>query len=748
MTTSNRHTTSLLWTVSLLFAIVLFYSPTPSLAGTTLDVSPSPASTFICPDACTCSDITINQRDVKHARCDSTEALHDKQWTVNSLDLSGLGLTKVPAIVEKLRELTRLDLSNNQITEVARISQRVHELNLSHNKISSGKLAKLPTSLRKLNLTHNHITVVPEDLKRLEHLRELELTGNPINCSCETIHVRNWLQSRHIWTENAIKCSLPATYKGRPWLQVKQSEVCPMTPTEIEEEKNIWEDTNDLMMGDQPAAEDEDHHEEEEEKVEDFHDHHDHDQQGLLEDDYMPYEDDPRASSDDLEGSGHGLTHEDPMMHKPTFDTEVEGSGSVVRPRISADHVESSTTPPGGDDEEDDGSGDALIPLVPISRGNLGHQRPDSDFHDEDENEDEDHRRDDHDDPIEEPEGEPTPPGAAKGLGIFGNGMENEHPVTESTIVKDKAPEVGAAPDTTRILGGTDKGASLHNAEKTDEADATKLYILLGMILIVMIGLIVFVVVKQKNARRRNNRRGQDVENAKDKELQDMNKRLIGKPLEKNNGTAENAPLIGDRDKSDFARPINGQRDCDKIGFNPYEKPASPLDEKHIPLKGRAEDQPHEEQKQQSPAMESFKPNGRAESKDSINEEGNNNNNNEDMNNNNQFHPIQNGYPQENGISPHSPPMETSPASVHKTKKDEDWEKYTPRSPDMKRYSPVYSPDTGRVKIKMAEMPKPKTPLLVTRSRSNAGQIITTPNLNQRPQRPVMVAAGDDQNEV
>ncbi|EDW56754.1 GM15647 [Drosophila sechellia] len=52
---------------------------------------------------------------------------------------------------------------------------------------------------------------------------------------------------------------------------------------------------------------------------------------------------------------------------------------------------------------------------------------------------------------------------------------------------------------------------------------------------------------------------------------------------------------------------------------------------------------------------------------------------------------------------------------------------YLPSSPKSGRYSPVYSPETGRVKIKLTETPKPKTPMLVTRSKSNAGDIITTP---------------------
>lgn len=43
----------------------------------------------------------------------------------------------------------------------------------------------------------------------------------------------------------------------------------------------------------------------------------------------------------------------------------------------------------------------------------------------------------------------------------------------------------------------------------------------------------------------------------------------------------------------------------------------------------------------------------------------------------------------------------------------------------------VYSHDTGRVKIKLAETARPKTPILVTRSRSNAGDDEFVNEVNQ-----------------
>lgn len=673
-------------------------------------ISPQP---FHCPESCTCTDITIGHREVKHARCESIEALHDKQWPVFSLDLSGLSLTKVPATVEKLRNLTHLNLSNNHITEVARVSQRIQELNLSHNRIGSGKLTKLPTNIRKLNLAHNHITVVPHALTKLVHLHELELSGNPINCSCETIQVRNWLQSRRIWTEDVIKCSLPPKYKGRPWLQVKQSEMCPMTPAEIEEEKNIWEDTNDLMMGDQPAAgSGEGHHEDEVHHEDDDHLEHD-----ALEEDYMRVDDDPRAmpygEADAELDEGSGVVHTPDVLHRDAIP-EVEGSGSgAFVPRINIDKIDSTTTHPDGDDEEGSGEELPFIPIIPIIRTTLDKTKPDKDFNAEDKPE------------VEEPMPQPT-------LGIFEPHSEDD--LTSTTPIPAGG-SIGGPLDPKLMAGAPNSGVS---TEQTDTASSGKLYLVLGAIFLLMVALIVIVALKQRNARNRNNRRGQaDVEAAKQTELQDMNNRMVGKPLEKK-GNGESAPLMGQREKSDFARPINGQKDSDKIGFNPYEKPQTP-DIKQVPLKSHA---PTEEsfEKTKQPELGSFKPSDRVESKDSINENGpNNNNNDDDLNNNNQFQPIANGYPQENGVT-HSQPME-SPPSVHKAKRDEEWEKYTPRSPDMKRYSPVYSPDTGRVKIRLSETPQPKTPLLVTRSRSNAGQMILTPNLSQRPHRPENVEA-------
>ncbi|XP_031620447.1 protein windpipe-like [Contarinia nasturtii] len=63
------------------------------------------------------------------------------------------------------------------------------------------------------------------------------------------------------------------------------------------------------------------------------------------------------------------------------------------------------------------------------------------------------------------------------------------------------------------------------------------------------------------------------------------------------------------------------------------------------------------------------------------------------------------------------------PNGVHSDKINDnanDQKQFQPISPKPSRYSPVYSHDTGRVKIKLIETTRPKTPILVTRSADNA----------------------------
>lgn len=229
-------------------------------------------SAFNCPDQCSCIEVQRNRHSYNHAKCTSLDGLRQlgKTSDIHSLDLSNITLTKITNQLDKLTNLTKIDLHDNRLSEINSLSsKRVRILNLSNNRITSGKLTKIPIHVKHLNLSHNDITYLPLDFKKLIHLKTLELADNPLNCTCDTLEVRNWLQEKHVWTDKPILCMAPLQFKGRSWLQIRQSDVCESNG--LDEPRTLpyahADDENDLMLGDDPNAlaslEANDEHEEE-----------------------------------------------------------------------------------------------------------------------------------------------------------------------------------------------------------------------------------------------------------------------------------------------------------------------------------------------------------------------------------------------------------------------------------------------------------------------------------------------------
>lgn len=226
---------------------------------------------YDCPHGCEC-----NEQDLS-AKCNDIDALINaysiKHPTKNFLpikilDLSNNQLTKISHHLELLTNLTDLNLSHNRLTQVHKLHfDHLEKLDLSHNRITSGKLSKLPKNVIHLNLSHNEITFLPSDFMKLKKLRSLELNENPLNCTCETLMIRNWIQYQHVWTDKAIICASPLFFKGQPWVQARQNEICIESYSSTTSQPDVaavaankynWdelEDENDVMMGDQPADE-------------------------------------------------------------------------------------------------------------------------------------------------------------------------------------------------------------------------------------------------------------------------------------------------------------------------------------------------------------------------------------------------------------------------------------------------------------------------------------------------------------
>lgn len=657
-------------------------------------VAATTTSAYICPKDCECNDDSIT--------CSSASGLRsiDKSLPIKRLVLSGLELKKIPAQLENIRNITELDLSDNELAEVNHLGKRIRRLNLSRNRITSGKLSKIPLYVESLNLSHNDITYLPLYLMKLKKLRSIELADNPINCTCETLHIRNWLTTRHVWSDQHIKCNAPVEFKGRPWLQVKQSDVCHDARREGGYNWDDYEDENDLMLGDQADLNDDEEEDEDDFKKEYF------PVGEKVKSQDPPIEIQNDEELDDASGNGPSdIGEEEKAEARKVADlsSAVEGSGDENTDSVRVGQIQNAV-----ESEDDDGSGSGAGVFLPIPRANgddessQGPAETDADDGTSEEK------------PI-------TPP---NGLGIFGKGLDEDSTSSPATELTDAVMpfNVNVHADVSEgTTGGTEspteeQRANISESPTRADTDSQGTYILLAILGIVLVCLIILVMCKRKPNSR--NRRGKaDLEAARGRELLDMDKNLLGKPIEKNgHKIPEQTPLIND--KSDYQKVFD-----DKPNNCPPAKPERTSLDKS--------------------ALDSFKPvpADRNKSKDSLYENvppNNNNNNTVPLQNGNGLvgngdlpavhQPTHNVPSQDNEVflPPNGNPNQLQPEPIESPKSKRYSPIYVPTSPKSDRYSPVYSPETGRVKIKLTETPKPKTPILVTRSRSRAGDYITT----------------------
>lgn len=611
-------------------------------------------SSTVCPLDCTCSDISIHNQTYGHAKCSSLKGLREigKDATIQSVDCSEISISKITTQLDKLTNLTRLDLSYNQLSEVPKLSKRIRVLNLAHNDITSGKLSKIPLYISHLNLSHNDITYLPLEFMELHYLKSLELFGNPINCTCETLQVRNWIRDSRVWTDNHVTCSDPLRFKGQPWLQVKQSEVCPAVDGQLTSLPYIWdEQENELMLGDQPIFGDGSG------------------SGGLTEEDdldkdFLPIAKKSKVSRSisematdldaDYEGSGSNYSYE----KKGSRLTNYEGSGDE---RIA------STT----ENIEDDGSGSGGESVDILNFGHINgiDESSESDL-------DETTRA-----PYE--------------LNIFNNSAgasSSASPVEEASILPPRmAPTTLQKIETNK---SEEVNANLSGDDSNEVKETQSTYILLGLLGFLLVGLIIFVIFRKKGTNRSNRRSKSDVENQAATEMLDMNKQLLGKPINRNgNGNVEIIPLMPkNKEQWDDQKSSNGHHIPEKVNLQIAEEP--------LLNRINAPDVEHEKSQTAVPPTDSHISNANTSSP-------NENNNNR----------------QSEKLDPAGSHL--APPQIQETQLDD--EVFMPISPIPSRYSPVYSPVTGRVKIKLTETPKPRTPMLITRSRSNAGEIISTP---------------------
>lgn len=621
------------------------------------------ATTSECPQDCICSPIRNQQTPHHdHAICTTLNDVTENYPTIHSLDLSSNNLDTIPVKLNSLQNVTHLDLSKNHLTKLTKLNNRIRSLDLSHNRLTSSEIVKISPKIRILNLSFNQITHLPLDVMHLKSLKSINLIGNRIDCSCETLTVRDWLQQNNVWMNKHTICASPLEQRHQPWDKVSITQMCQI------DERN----ENKIEL----------HHRSSKElELSDF-----------IAEEFLPFKshsilkrqvpnDDNLDNFNNDDGSG--------IEDIPTDDTidvgSGEGSGTDNDIDIENSETNENVSPEDYDDVIDEGSGSGYYGILPLDTHSNGEETH----------------------ITEEPEPlDDSPTKKPIELNIFeGNRQVDETTVApieviEPTVQKIKQegneraapvalPPAGSSP----ILPPTDAGDDGGNTKKADEGSNT--YILLAILGILLVSLIAYVVVKRRNNRRRSSYNHNDAENIREIEMLDMKKNANGKQPD-----VEIIPLMPkkeqpkiERGMSDPNREINSN--IQPLHATNYPKiDAVPLKQNDVP---RTTDALPENNNNNCSEIE---PQPSQEIPCVADE----------TDDNTAKKPIQNGH---NG---------------HLS----DDEVFLPEEPTVKRYSPVYSPETGRVKIKLTETPKPKTPMLVTRSRSNAGAYITTPNLNIR----------------
>lgn len=529
---------------------------------------------FTCPEHCSCVDVQRKRYNYNHAKCTSLDGLRQlgKTSDLHSLDLSAMNLTKINNQLDKLTNLSKLDLTDNRLSEINSLgTKRIRILNLSSNRITSGKLAKIPSTVKHLNLTHNDITILTENFKRFVHLKSLELADNPLNCTCETLDVRNWLQERKIWTEKPIRCAAPLQFKGRSWLQIRQSEVC--DPNGLETPRMLpfsdaTDDENELMLGDDPNAG------RNEDPAENF--------EGI-DPDFLPVtlnkNRDKRTDTDAYD------------MFDDDFSDEGSGSSEFDEPTTQSQVQNNDATT-----EMYEGSGDSFTEntspiLVPVAFDN-GDQVVSNET-DSVENE---YNSTLINAPVSLKSTEVIDSNENASIedDVADDGNGTLLPVTEQPFVAiNTKSDVEQIPtnDVSPNINETTKSEPNRIAEPVHESKST--YIMLAILGVLLIALILYVATKRSRKNIKNRRNNNDIEGT-GQELATMDKNNLGKPVPK---PVEFIPLIPEKNHESDKKP-NACNGGDEPLLQKLNENDTTDDATKIP-----DDTPQQQQQQQQPHL-------------------------------------------------------------------------------------------------------------------------------------------------
>lgn len=127
--------------------------------------------------------------------------------------------------------IQRLDLGLCSIKNIPRGVffgvKKIMYMSLDGNRLQTLKYNSLPRGLKYLNIANNMIINVPTELlTSLINLHRLDLSGNPINCTCPLMDLQDWFSGRGVTFDNEVICASPPKYAGRSWNEVNENELC------------------------------------------------------------------------------------------------------------------------------------------------------------------------------------------------------------------------------------------------------------------------------------------------------------------------------------------------------------------------------------------------------------------------------------------------------------------------------------------------------------------------------------------
>lgn len=672
--------------------------------------TPSP-SALACPEACQCA---TTPEGLHKATCSDLPSLHkysvrNKHHNINVIDLSDAHIGKVHGELDKFTEVVSIDLSSNSmahLNKLLRKSNKLVHLNLAKNLLKNFDASHIPSSVSSLDLRHNMLHNAPTNLHSLRDLEHLQLNGNPLRCTCNSLKELDVLRKQGVVIDD-VKCISPMNVKGLSWAELKISDIC-IEKKNSADHKNIL--LEDMMMGDQPL-----------------------DTENIAPD-TTNLKSMPLTVPNDLEvgevweGSGGDENDDDKVFLGITTenskvaivdDVVFEGSGeSIIEPRSGYDLSEKMVLDSNISTTEEPGSGDFGSGLVIGSRGLFGKESSSTvdslyDSYDDEGSGDDTlntssttsepfitglfnpffmSSSDSNSSTSEEPFELPESPKIFKGS-VDWDAVQpepsSEKPDTEPVVEEEIIKVVSYSDESGQKMAVNGPSEDLKEAaSKEPVKSSVGTYICIGILIVLLVGLIGVTIIRGQSRKRRDRnlirQQKKDVEKA-DKEMVDMNKSLLGKPVvnpneaeKKSNGN--NYELVPTHDPRKTSK--NGTFDSTKGVDENIQRSEAPE-----PV---------------AQSLSSFKPSGAPAEPISIPKVE------EPTGPYDPYHSSVDA-PLTNGGTYNNPNMNLLPPP--------------------NEYIPVY--DSGRVRIKLTETPKPKTPVLVTRSRSNAGEIIITPSPEQ-----------------